>query len=218
MEIQRKLIKFLSWRRLRVFDESGDCPNELQNLSISLGILIEDWWEAAAAENSPPRTGFRGVFALGEPRLRFAATESDCDSLMLLNVGLILSWVYDDYELSDFLDFARSYHALKWFQMLHKPLSMFPMSSGRSKKEPLILNTSPLDLFDRTDWPAFSRISFAFNKSKVFFLLSPFSRFRRSNSHCSQPNEIFLPRSSITIDKRILEPFYELFSCFVFKK
>lgn len=159
------------------------------------------------------------LFALGEQWLRFAATESDCDSLMLLNAGLILSWVIVVVKFSTCCVFRKK---LSRFQVVTNVSQMFPpifpMSSGFSKKEPLILNISPLDLSDRSGWPPFLEFLLRSINQKFSSFSSIFLCFRLSNSHCSQLNETFLPRSSITIDKRILEPFYELFSCFVFKK
>lgn len=160
MEIQRKLIKFLSSWRLRVFDESGDCPMKLENLSISLGILIEDWWDSEVGENSTSATGFCSFFENSFYRrwLRFAATESDCDSLMLLNAGLILLWVivvgFSTCCVFCKTPFERS-TSRSQCQVVFQPTSGLPKSSGLPTKEPLILKTSPLDLSNRSNWPPF---------------------------------------------------------------
>lgn len=117
----------------------------------------------------------------------------------------------------DFLlaaSFARKHYSFEWCFTTTKCCSQSQVVS--KPKEPLILNISPLDLSNRLQsqrLTPFSRISFTFNKSNVFFLLAfPSSSFRTPT--VSQHNETFLPRSSITIDEKILKPFYELFPCF----
>lgn len=168
MEIQRKLIKFLSWWRLRVFDESGDCPIQLENLSISLGILIEDWWQSRLLRIHLQQPDF-AAFSRWE--------NSDSASLqlkvtvMLLNVGLILSWVIIFETRCVFRKkLSRFQVAPNVSQIFSSPCAQCQVVC--SEKEPLILNISPLDLSRSHRLTPFCRISSAFNKSKVFFLLS----------------------------------------------
>lgn len=147
-------------------------------LSHSAGEFINFAWNfnwrlmaVATAENSPSATGFRGFFALGEQWLCFTATESDCDSLMLLNVGLILSWVIIFETRCVFRKkLSRFQVAPNVSQIFSSPCAQCQVVC--SEKEPLILNISPLDLSRSHRLTPFCRISSAFNKSKVFFLLS----------------------------------------------